>query len=82
MKAKITVTVDEPYTEAFIADLRAFAQQDKAFKDEVIQTAADLIEVMRDEPGRKAKFTRKTLAVGAGILKHVNSLEVTPFSEE
>lgn len=82
MKAKITITIEEPHTEAFIADLRAFASQDKALRDEVIQTAADLIEVMRDEPGRKAKFTRKTLAVGAGILKHVQSLEVTPLVEE
>ena len=82
MKAKITVTVDEPYTEAFIADLRAFASQDKAFKDEVIQTAADLIETLRDRPGLAAKFTRKTLAVGAGVLKHIDSLEAPPLMED
>lgn len=81
MKVKITITLEGEYAEALTNDLRAFAEQSPEFKESVIDNAVNFLEVTANVPDQSLRKKRKVLAIGCAILRHIDSLEVTPITE-
>ena len=81
MKVKITITLEGEYAEALTNDLRAFAEQSPEFKQSVIDNVVNFLEVTANVPDQSVRKNRKVLAIGCAILRHIDSLEVTPVTE-
>lgn len=81
MKVKITITLEGEYAETLTNDLRMFAEQSPEFKERVIDNAVNFLEVTANVPVQSVRKNRKVLAIGCAVLRHIDSLEVTPVTE-
>ena len=81
MKVKITITLEGEYAEAVPQDLRAFADLPPKTKEMIHDIVHINILKLRASKGEVALTHRKVLAVGVTILRHIDSLEVTPVTE-
>lgn len=81
MKVKITITLEGEYAEALTNDLRMFAEQSSEFKQSVLDNACDFLDITLHVPDQSVRKNRKVLAIGCAILRHIDSLEVTPVTE-
>lgn len=81
MKVKITITLEGEYAEALTNDLRAFADLPPKTKEMIHDIVHANILKLRASREEVAHTNRKVLAIGTTLLRHIDSLEVTPVAE-
>lgn len=77
MPTKITITLTPKFAADLPPDLLKFKALPPEDQEHILDVVSAVIMKSRESNETHVKNIRKTLAVGAAILRHVDSLEIT-----
>lgn len=77
MPTKITITLTPAFAAGLLSDLLKFKALPAFDQERILDLIADIITKSRESNDPRAKNIRKTLAIGAAVLRHIDTLEIT-----